>query len=86
MQFHKIQHFTMVLIGFFKSVAVIMFEKGNGNTTATAQRNISLPFFIYRKVSNIRRAKCQNLNESRLVLQLSVPNPLKPNVKSIMKM
>ena len=41
---------------------------------------------IYRKVSNIRRAKCQNLNESRLVLQFSVPNPPKPSVKSIMKM
>ena len=40
----------------------------------------------YRKVSNIRRTKCQNLNDSRLVLQLSVPNPLKPSVKSMMKM
>ena len=40
----------------------------------------------YRKVSNIRRTKCQNLNDSRLVLQLSIPNPLKPSVKSIMKM
>ena len=40
----------------------------------------------YRKVSNIRRSICQNLNDSRLVLQLSVPNPLKPSVKSIMKM
>ena len=39
----------------------------------------------YRKVSNIRRAKYQNLNDSRLVLQLYVPNPLKPSVKSIMK-
>ena len=38
------------------------------------------------KVSNIRRTKCQHLNDSRLVLQLSVPNPLKPSVKSIMKM
>ena len=27
---------------------------------------------IYRKISNIRRTKCQNLNDSRLVLQLSV--------------
>ena len=42
--------------------------------------------YEYRKVSNIRRTKCQNLNYSRLVLQLSVPNPLKPSVKSIMKM
>ena len=40
----------------------------------------------YRKVSNIRRTKCQNLDDSRLVLQLSVVNPLKPSVKSIMKM
>ena len=37
-------------------------------------------------VSNIRRTKCQNLNDSRLVLHLSVPNPLMPSVKSIMKM
>ena len=41
---------------------------------------------MYRKVSNIRRTKCHNLNDSRLVLQLSVSNPLKPSVKSIMKM
>ena len=34
----------------------------------------------YRKVSNIRRTKCQNLDDSRLVLQLSVPNPVKPSV------
>ena len=40
----------------------------------------------YRKVSNIRRTKCQNLNDSRLVLQLSVPNQMKPGVKSRMKM
>ena len=40
----------------------------------------------YRKVSNIRPTKCQNLNDSHLVLQLSVPNPLKPGVKSRIKM
>ena len=45
-----------------------------------------LPKDNYRKVSNIRRTKCQNLNDSRLVLQLSVPNPLKPSVKSITQM
>ena len=44
------------------------------------------PSVNYRKVSNIRRTKYQNLNDPRLVLQLSVPNPLKPSVKSIMKM
>ena len=40
----------------------------------------------YRKVSNIRRTKCQNLNDSRLVLQLPVPNPVKPSIKSIIQM
>ena len=40
---------------------------------------------IYRKVSNIRRTKSQDLNDSRLVLQLSLPNSLKLGVKSGMK-
>ena len=40
----------------------------------------------YRQVSNIRRTKSQHLNDSRTVLRLSLPNPLKPDVKSRMKM
>ena len=32
------------------------------------------------------RAKSQNLNVSRLVLQLSLPNPFKPGVKPRMKL
>ena len=40
----------------------------------------------YRKISNIRRMKSPNLNVSSLVLQLSLPNPMKPGVKSRMKM
>ena len=40
----------------------------------------------YCQLSNIRRSKSPNLNISRLVLQLSLPNPLKPCVKSRMKM
>ena len=40
----------------------------------------------YRKISNIRRTKFQNLNDSRLVLHLSLPNLLKPGVKQRMKM
>ena len=35
----------------------------------------------YHKVSNIRRTKSQNLNDSRLILHLSLPNLLKPGVK-----
>ena len=40
----------------------------------------------YRKGCNIRRTKFQNLNDSRPVLQLSLPNLLKPCIKSRMKM
>ena len=39
----------------------------------------------YRKTSSISRTNSQNLNVSRLVLQLSDPYPLKPGVKSTMK-
>ena len=40
----------------------------------------------YRQVSNIRRTKSQHLKDSRTVLRPSLPNPLKPDVKSRMKM
>ena len=40
----------------------------------------------YRKISNISRTKSPNLNVSRLVLQLSLLNPLNTGVKSRMKM
>ena len=40
----------------------------------------------YRQTSNISHTKPQNLKVSRLVLQLSLPNPVKPGVKSILKM
>ena len=40
----------------------------------------------YRQFSDIRRTQSQNINVSRLVLQLSLPNPLKPGVKLRMKM
>ena len=40
----------------------------------------------YRKISNISRTESPNLNVPRLVLQLSLPNPMKPGVTSRMKM
>ena len=40
----------------------------------------------YRQVSNIRGTKSQNLDVSRLGLQLSLRNILKPGVKPRMKM
>ena len=40
----------------------------------------------YRQLFNIRRTQFQNINGIRLVLQLHLPNPLKPGVKLRMKM
>ena len=40
----------------------------------------------YRPISNIRRAKSQNLNVSHVILQLSLPKSIEPGVKSRMKM
>ena len=40
----------------------------------------------YSKISNTRRTTSQNLNVSRLVLQLFLPNLLVPGDKSRMKM
>ena len=40
----------------------------------------------YRKISNIRRTKSPNLIVPRLVLQFSLLNPMKPGVRSRMKM
>ena len=40
----------------------------------------------YRKSSNIRRTKNPNINVFRVVLQLFLPNPMRPGVKSRMKM
>ena len=42
--------------------------------------------FGYRQISNIRRTKSHNIYVSRLIFQLSLLKPLKPGVKSIMKM
>ena len=42
--------------------------------------------YIYPELSNIRRTQPQNINVSRLVLKLSLPNPLKPGVKFRMEM
>ena len=44
------------------------------------------PGRIYHQISYTSRIKSQNLNVSRLVLQLSFPNPLKPGVKSRMRL
>ena len=42
--------------------------------------------WIYRKISNIRRTKSPNLNVPRLILQLSLSNPMKLGARLRMKM
>ena len=56
------------------------------NVNTTTGYITSKPSAYYRKLSNINRPKYQNLNDFRLILQLSVPNPLQPSVKYVMKM
>ena len=51
-----------------------------------SHESLNIPSFTYRQVSNIRRTKSQHLNDSRGVLRLSLPNSLKPDVKSITQM
>ena len=41
---------------------------------------------VYRQFSNISGTQSQNINVSRLVLPLSLPNPLQPGVKLRVKM
>ena len=51
--------------------------KGSGGSCLTR---------TYQKISNIRCTKSQNLNDSHLILQSPLLNPLKPGLKSRMKM
>ena len=43
-------------------------------------------YFGYIRISNIKHNRSQILIDSRLILQLPVPNPLKPGVELRMKM
>ena len=43
-------------------------------------------YLNYCQTSNISGTKSQNLDVSRLILQLTLPNPLKPSFESRMKM
>ena len=79
----SIGHVTLVAIaGTTILVPCLTFE----SQQVIQRRGSSLVKKMYRKISNIRRTKSQNLNVSRLVLQLFSPNPMKPGVKSRMKM
>ena len=63
-------------------------------TSLLVHKDISQPqwglmvhkWIAYCQFSSIRRTQSPSINVSRLVLQLSLPNPLKPRVKLRMKM
>ena len=61
----------------------VVFARFVSDIEATLENMVMIS---YRQVSNIRRTKSQHFKDSRTVLQLSLPNPLKPDVKSRMKM
>ena len=63
-----------------------MLVKGATGDKLSPETIITMLTDTYRQVSNIRRTKFQHLKDSHAVLRLSLPNPLKPDVKSRMKM
>ena len=65
------------------SLHIVVITQWGSFTSQVSSHNLAA---IYRKISNIRHTKSPNLNVSHLVLQLSLPNPMKPGVKSRMKM
>ena len=68
-------------------VTIIILRDGNALLCARIYAGTVMTKFVtYRKVSNIRRAKSQYLNDSHLVLQSSLSNPLKQGIKLRMKM
>ena len=73
-------------------VQVIMKKSGHGNWIMGKYFRLSAPVIWFnslynqRQISNISCTKSQYLNVFCLVLQLSLPNPLKPRVKPRMKM
>ena len=98
MMYHKCAH-GFIMLGFAAFISWVAISRvANGFLWCvypyssellhwhSCNRKISLVQIKYRKVSNIRRTESQNLNDSHLVLKSSLPNPLKPGVKSRMKM
>ena len=68
-------HVTYIL--FTTGIRMDEYHPWNADTYGGNGSNVC----YYREISNIRRTKSQNLNDSPLVLHLSLPNILKPCVK-----
>ena len=84
----QLSHDFMALVDFVWSILPISFKfsslaliKFHHHTVLLKQPWRWVNKTNYRKVSNIRRTKSQNLNDPYLVLKSSLPNPLKPGVE-----
>ena len=64
----------------------VIFREAKGRATPALYGNMVGKDITYRRISSIRLTISQNLNDSQIVLQSSLTNPLKPGVKSGMKM
>ena len=90
-QFHVISNQKMIADSTKPPVAEMCWPdtpKLHSSTSilSTFQQVVGPPSHTFHQISNIRCTKSQDLNISHLVLYLSLPNPLKPCVKSRMKM
>ena len=77
---------SMILESVAWSKATLMFLSCNAIDQNDIARFVLSFHEYYSKVSNIIRTKSQHLKDSRTVLRLSLPNLLKPDVKTWMKM
>ena len=75
-----------VIRGPYCNISIRLVMLGDGSLVLNKQQAITWNNIKYRQLSDIRRTKSQNLNVSRLSLQLSLCNILKPDVKPRMKM
>ena len=88
-QFHKLTESLQTTASqVFLTITVVCHNTRNLTTTVTHALEIefSLMDYTYRKVPNISGTKSPNLNVSHFILQLPLPNPMKPGVKSRAKM
>ena len=79
---HVIHHLSYNIVNNFSIIEQI----GDPSTMIYHRYRRATTMSIHRQVSNISRTKSQHLKDSRTVLRPSLPNPLKPEVRSRMKM
>ena len=71
---------------FTSEVRLMLLKEAHETLGLVSVTNVKQSAEGYRQITNISSTISQNVNVSRLVLQLSLHNSLKPGVKSKMKM